>query len=142
MRRWAPCSITLPLLSAGRPSPFSRPPTSPRRSLVEPLLHDVDRDVRAEALVYLAQCGHLDPLAHLTDLDDVHGSAVASAVAHFLARPGPAQNMDAVRVLLDVATSGDGSDRHLARMEAARLIGSLPDQFEEQLNSLLQGSVR
>jgi hypothetical protein len=104
---------------------------------VEPLLHDTDPDVRAEALVYLAQCGRLDPVVHVTDLEDVHGSAVASAIAHFLARPGPAQNMDAVRMLLKVSTASDGPDRRLARMEAARLIGSLPDQFEEQLNALL-----
>src|SRR5205085_122286 len=70
--------------------------------------------------------------------DDVHGSAVASAVAHFLARPGPAQNLDAVRVLLEAATTSEGADWHHARREAARLIGSLPDQFEEQLNALLK----
>ena len=104
---------------------------------VEPLLRDEDGDVRAEALVYLARCSHDDPLVHLAGTDDVHGSAVASAVARFLARPGPSQNIDAVRVLLEAATSG-GADRHLARMEAARLIGSLPDQFEEQLDALLK----
>ena len=95
-------------------------------------------DVRAEALMYLARCGNVDPLTQLTNLDEVRGSAVAAAVAQFLARPGPAQNLDAVRVLLEAATSSDGPDRHSARLEAARLIGSLPDQFEEQLNALLK----
>ena len=104
---------------------------------VEPLLRDENDDVRAEALMYLARCGNVDPLTQLTNLDDVRGGAVAAAVAHFLARPGPSQNLDAVRVLLEVATSSDGPDRHDARMEAARLIGTLPDQFEEQLNALL-----
>jgi AAA family ATP:ADP antiporter len=68
----------------------------------------------------------------------MHGSAVASAVAHFLARPGPTQNLEAVRVLLQAATTSEGADSHKARLEAARLIGSLPDQFEEQLNALLK----
>jgi len=107
---------------------------------VELLLRDEDPGVRAEALVYLSRFGTIDPLAYVAVLDEVHGSAIASAIAHFLARPGPAQNIDAVRILLEAASSGDGTDRHGARMEAARLIGSLPDQFEEQLNALLQDS--
>ena len=55
--------------------------------------------------------------------------AVASAVAHFLARPGPAQNLEAVRVLLEAATTTEGADWHHARREAARLIGSGPREI-------------
>jgi ATP/ADP translocase len=105
---------------------------------VELLMRDPDEGVRAEALVYLSKCGSADPLTYLTELDEVHGSAVASAIAHFLSRPGPAQNVDAVRVLLQATSGGEGPDRHAARLEAARLIGSLPDRFEVQLNALLQ----
>jgi AAA family ATP:ADP antiporter len=107
---------------------------------VEPMLRDPDGGVRAEALVYMSRCGTVDPLAYLDDLGEVHGSAVASAIAHFLARPGPAQNIEAVRMLLQAATDGDDPERHQARLEAARLIGSLPDHFEEQLNALLKDS--
>jgi hypothetical protein len=71
-------------------------------------------------------------------LETVHGSAIASAIAHFLSRPGPAQNLDAVRVLLQAASGEDSPDRQTARLEAAKLIGSLPDRFETQLNTLLQ----
>src|SRR5204863_6825407 len=105
---------------------------------VEPLVHDPDAGVRAEALLYMSRCGTVDPLSYLSDLDEVSGSAVASAIAHFLARPGPAQNIDEVRVLLQAATDGDDPERHRAKLEAARLIGSLPNQFEEQLNTLLK----
>ena len=64
---------------------------------------------------------------------------MASAIAYYLAQPGPAQNLEAVRIMLEVATSNDGGPaHHQARLEAARLIGSLPDQFEEQLNVLLK----
>jgi hypothetical protein len=102
---------------------------------VEPLVRDPDEGVRAEALVYLSKYGSADPLTYLTELDEVHGSALASAITHFLSRPGPAQNVDAVRVLLQAATGGDDSDRHAARLEAAQLIESLPDRFEAQLNA-------
>jgi AAA family ATP:ADP antiporter len=105
---------------------------------VEPLVRDPDEGVRAEALVYLSRCGTADPLTYLTELEAVHGSAIAAAIAHFLSRPGPAQNLDAVRVLLQAASGEDSPDRQTARLEAAKLIGSLPDRFETQLNALLQ----
>ncbi len=107
-------------------------------SQVEHVLeHDPDPGVRAEALLYLTRLSHIDPLARLTDLDQVHGSSVASAIAHFLARPGPAQNIEAARLLLDAALSSEGRDGVEARLEAARVIGSLPDCFDDQLDRLL-----
>jgi AAA family ATP:ADP antiporter len=106
---------------------------------VEPLLHDGDEGVRAEALVYLARCGRIDPLTQVANIEEADGGAMASAIAYYLAQPGPAQNLEAVRIMLEVATSNDGGPaHHQARLEAARLIGSLPDQFEEQLNVLLK----
>jgi AAA family ATP:ADP antiporter len=106
---------------------------------VEPLLHDEDEGVRADALVYLARCGRIDPLTQVADIEQADGGAMASAIAYYLAQPGPAQNLEAVRIMLEVATSNDGGPaHHQARLEAARLIGSLPDQFEEQLNILLK----
>jgi AAA family ATP:ADP antiporter len=107
-------------------------------SRVEHLLeHDPDPGVRTEALLYLTRLSHVDPLARLTELDQVHGSSVASAIAHFLARSGPTQNIEAARLLLDAALSSEGTDGREARLEAARVIGSLPDCFDDQLSRLL-----
>jgi HEAT repeat protein len=107
-------------------------------SRVESLLeHDRDPGVRTEALLYLTRLSHVDPLARLTELDQVHGSSVAAAIMHFLARPGPAQNIEAARLLLDAALSHEGTDGVEARLEVARLIGSLPDCFDDQLDRLL-----
>jgi HEAT repeat protein len=106
---------------------------------VERLLED-DRDpgVRTEALLYLTRLSDVDPLVRLTELDDVDASSVASAIAQFLARPGPRQNIEAARVLMDIALSREGPEGHQARLEVARVIGSLPDCFEDQLDRLLK----
>ena len=80
----------------------------------------------------------MDPLSRLAELDRVHASSVASAIAQFLARPGPRQNIEAARLLLDVALSGEGPDGHQARLDVARVIGSLPDFFDDQLNRLMK----
>jgi AAA family ATP:ADP antiporter len=107
-------------------------------SRVEHLLqHDQDPGVRTEALLFLTRLSHVDPLARLTELDQVHPGSVASAIAHFLARPGPTQNIEAARLLLNAALSNEGPDGREARLEAARAIGSLPDCFDDQLNRLL-----
>ena len=104
---------------------------------VEQLLRDEDAGVRAEALVYLARLSDVDPLTRLAEIDQVSGSSVVSAIAKFLARPGPTQKLDVVRILLDTSLAREGPDGHQARLEAARLIGSLPDCFDEQLTTLL-----
>jgi hypothetical protein len=80
----------------------------------------------------------VDPLTRVTELDRVHASSMASAIAQFLAKPGPKQNIEAARVLLDLALQGEGADGHKARLEVARVIGSLPDCFDDQLNRLLR----
>jgi ATP:ADP antiporter, AAA family len=101
------------------------------------LRHDTEIGVRTEALLYLTRLSDVDPLTRLTELDQVHAGSVASAIAQFLARPGPKQNIEAARLLLDVALNGEGSAGHHARLEAARMIGSMPDCFDDQLNRLL-----
>ena len=107
-------------------------------SQVERLLTDEDAGVRAEALIYMARRNGLDPLTQLSDLQDVDAAAIAAAIAHFLARPGPAQNIVGVGMLLDAALSFDGPAGESGRADAARLIGSLPDRFDAQLHRLLQ----
>ena len=74
----------------------------------------------------------------LSELDQVNASAVASAITQFLARPGPKQNIEAARLLIDIALDGKGPDGVQARLEAARVISSLPDGFDDQLHRLLQ----
>jgi len=72
-------------------------------ALVDPLLSDPDAGVRAEALVYLAKCGGVDPLTRVADPANVDHAALSAAIAHFLARPGAGETVEAVRVLLEVA---------------------------------------
>jgi ATP:ADP antiporter, AAA family len=105
---------------------------------VEHLIQDDDQTVRSEALLYLTRFTDIDPLTRLSDLNQVQGTSVASAIAAFLARPGPAQNVDAVRMLLDAALTRAGAEGEQARVEAARLIGTLPDGFLPQLQILLK----
>jgi HEAT repeat protein len=105
---------------------------------VERLLLDSDPGVRSEALLYLARMTDVDPLARLGDLDQVDDSSVASAMATFLGRSGPGQNLEAVGVLLDAAIAHRGPGGELARLQAARLIGSLAGGFDGQLQALLQ----
>jgi hypothetical protein len=86
----------------------------------------------------LSRLSDVDPLIRLTELDHVYASSVASAIAQFLARPGPRQNLEAARLLLDIALNNDGPEGYQARLEAARVVGSLPDCFDDQLNRLLK----
>ncbi|MBI3491125.1 MAG: HEAT repeat domain-containing protein, partial [Acidobacteria bacterium] len=102
---------------------------------------DRDLTVRAEALIYLARMTPIDPLARLERLDEVGGASIASAMAIFLARPGPTQNLDTVRLLIDGALTRDGADGALARVDAARLLASLPDGFDDQLRTLVNDPV-
>jgi AAA family ATP:ADP antiporter len=106
---------------------------------IERLFHDdPDQGVRTQALLYLSRLSDVDPLIRLTELDHVYASSVASAIAQFLARPGPRQNLEAARLLLDIALNNDGPEGYQARLEAARVVGSLPDCFDDQLNRLLK----
>jgi AAA family ATP:ADP antiporter len=105
---------------------------------VERLLEgDRDSSVRAEALLYLARMTETDPLARLERLDDVGGASISSAMAVFLARPGPTQNLETVRLLIDGAHMREGAEGEIARVEAARLLASLPEGFDDQLRTLL-----
>jgi hypothetical protein len=102
---------------------------------------DADASVRAEALIYLARMTETDPLERLGQLEDVGGASISSAMAIFLARPGPTQKLDMVRLLIDGAMTRDGADGELARLEAARLLATLPEGFDEQLLALLNDPV-
>jgi len=109
-------------------------------AVVEPRLADDDADVRAEALMYLTRVTDVDPLARIADLQQMDGPSVGSAMALYLARPGPAQNLDAVRLLLQGALARTGPDGEEARRQAATMMismGPLGAEFGAELGALL-----
>ena len=106
--------------------------------LVEPMLRDADLEVRTEALLFVARHGQIDPLTRVEELGDFHDFSIRAGVVAFLARPSQAQNLDAARTVLDAMVNEAGEARRRTRLEAARLIGVLPDQFGPQLSRLLR----
>jgi len=104
---------------------------------VERLLHDEHLGVRTEALLYLAHLAHIDPLDRIEQLGDFEDFSLRSAMVAFLARPGRSQNLDAANLMLSAMVSETGPDSRRVRLEAARLVESLPAGFDEHLKQLL-----
>jgi AAA family ATP:ADP antiporter len=105
--------------------------------IVEELLRDPDLGVRTEALMFLTHNSHIDPLKKIEELGDFPDFSIRSALVAFLARPGEAQNLVAAKILFDQMVKETGPDSARTRLEAARLISVLPDEFDEQLRVLL-----
>jgi AAA family ATP:ADP antiporter len=105
---------------------------------VERLLYDPHLAVRTEALLYLTEHAHVDPLERIEQLGDFPDFSLRAAMAAFLARPGPAQNLDAARAILAAMVAESGAEGQRVRLEAARLIAILPDAFDRELRLLLQ----
>ncbi len=103
------------------------------RPQVEQLLADPHVSVRTEALMYLAHHAHVDPLATIQEWSDLPDYSLRAAMAAFLARPGPAQNLETATLLLDAMVQESGPKGKPARLEAARLIAGLPEEFNAQL---------
>ena len=104
---------------------------------VQKLLCDPELGVRTEALLFLSRHVHFDPLTSIEEIGDFPDFSVRSAVIAFLAQPGDTQNLEASRKILDSMLSEEGEDRLRHRMEAARLLGELPDCFDPLLSELL-----
>ncbi|HTS09708.1 MAG TPA: Npt1/Npt2 family nucleotide transporter [Candidatus Eisenbacteria bacterium] len=104
---------------------------------VQRLLRDPALGVRTEALLFLSHQAHLDPLAVIEELGEFPDFSVRSAVVAFLAQPGEAQNLEAARNILDSMVSEKGPKGLRSRVEAARLLGELPDRFDPLLSRLL-----
>jgi AAA family ATP:ADP antiporter len=104
---------------------------------VEHLLHDEHLGVRTEALLYLAHLAHVDPLDRIEQLGDFEDFSLRSAMVAFLARPGKSQNLDAANLMLSAMVNETGPDSRRVRLEAARLVESLPAGFDEHLKHLL-----
>jgi AAA family ATP:ADP antiporter len=107
------------------------------RPHVETMLQDPELAVRTEALLYLTHHAHVDPLEKIKSLGDYPDFTIRSAMVAFLARPGRTQNLDAAQVMLDTMVKEPGAQGARTRLEAARLLCVLPDEFEEQLRALL-----
>jgi AAA family ATP:ADP antiporter len=105
---------------------------------VEKLLRDPELAVRTEALLYMTAHGEGDPLDRIQALGDFGDFSIRAAIAAFLARPGRAQNLEAARLMV-AAMAGERGDAGVrTRLEAARLLGWLPDAFERELRQLVE----
>jgi AAA family ATP:ADP antiporter len=104
---------------------------------IERLLYDPHLEVRTEALLYLTQHAHVDPLERIEQLGDFTDFSLRAAMAAFLARPGRAQNLDAARAIVGAMVREADPDGRRTRLEAAQLVSSLPDVFEPELKTLL-----
>jgi AAA family ATP:ADP antiporter len=107
------------------------------RPEIESLLRDPELSVRTEALLYLTHHAHVDPLELIQEVGDFADFSVRSAVVAFLARPGEAQNLEAAQQMLAAMVDESGTEGRQTRLEAARLLGELPDCFDPLLSKLL-----
>jgi HEAT repeat protein len=105
---------------------------------VERLLYDPHLEVRTEALLYLAEHAHIDPLERIEQLGEFPDFSLRAAMAAFLARPGRAQNLDAARAIIGAMVAERGADGRRVRLEAARLLGMVPDVFDGDLRALIE----
>ncbi|MEP6914437.1 MAG: Npt1/Npt2 family nucleotide transporter, partial [Acidobacteriota bacterium] len=101
------------------------------------MLRDPDLGVRTEALLYLTREMGVDPLRQLEDLDEVEAFSVRAGMAAFLASPGPSQNLDAARLLLEGMAHTEGPDGVRDRIEAAHVLALIPNAFEDLLVLLI-----
>jgi ATP:ADP antiporter, AAA family len=107
---------------------------------VQQLLKDPDLNVRTEAMLYLAHHAHIDPLTVIEELGDFADFSVRSAVVAYLAREGEAQNLDTARQILEGMVREPGPEGERTRIEAAKMLGELPDCFDPLLSTLLHDS--
>jgi AAA family ATP:ADP antiporter len=107
---------------------------------VERLLYDPHLEVRTEALLYLTQRAHIDPLERIEQIGEFPDFSLRAAMTAFLARPGPAQNVDAARAIVAAMVSEKGDEGRRTRLEAAQLLASVPDLFDKELRQLLDDS--
>jgi HEAT repeat protein len=104
---------------------------------VERLVQDPDLNVRTEALLFLSRHTGIDPLERIQEVGDFADFSVRTAMAAYLARPGDAQNLPAARQILEAMVGESGQENKRTRLEAARVLGTLPDSFDPGLSTLL-----
>ena len=101
------------------------------------MLRDPDLSVRTEALLYVTREMGVDPLTQLEQLGDFEGSSIRAATAAFLASPGPSQNLEAARTILEVMALSGGAAGVPDRVQAARVLSVAPDVFPDLLVRLI-----
>lgn len=104
---------------------------------VERLLRDGDLETRTEALLYLSRHFGVDPMSKVRELGDFADFSIRSGIVAFLASSGPAQNLDAARLMIDRMIEERGAEGARTRAEAARLVERLTVDFQPQLQRLL-----
>jgi AAA family ATP:ADP antiporter len=104
---------------------------------VGPLIRDPDLETRAEALLYLSRHARVDPLAAVRDLHEFPEFSIRASTAAFLAAPGPAQNVEAARAILQAMIHEAGPEAARVRHEAARLVELRPEAFRDEIPTLL-----
>src|SRR4051794_1046356 len=72
------------------------------------MLRDPDLGVRTEALLYVTREMRVDPVRQLEELGDVEDFSIRAGMAAFLASPGPSQNLEAARLLLETMARAGG----------------------------------
>ena len=102
------------------------------------MLRDPDIGVRTEALLYLSREVGLDPLRQIEELGDVEGFSIRAGTVAFLAAPGPAQNLEAARLMLEAMVGNHGADGERDRTEAARLLGTVPEHMLDLIGRLVE----
>lgn len=105
---------------------------------VEEMLRDPDGGVRSAALLFLAHHAPLDPLTRIQELDGFQDVSVLSGIVSFLARSGDGERLPEARLLMDRLVNERGDDGKASRLEAASLLGTLPDEFDDALDALLR----
>jgi AAA family ATP:ADP antiporter len=101
------------------------------------LLRDPDLGVRTEALLYLSRELGVDPLTRIQELGEFEDVSIRASMAAFLASPGPSQNLEAARALLEAMANSAGPAGARDRIEAARVIAIVPDAFVQLTSRLL-----
>ncbi len=103
----------------------------------ERLLGDEDLATRTEALLFLSRHAVADPVATIGELQDFPEYCIRASIAAYLATPGPAQNLDAARLILHAMIQDTGPDAENVRREAARLVELRPEVFASELGLFL-----
>ena len=104
---------------------------------VEEMLRDPAPTVRSAALLFLAHHAPLDPLRRIKELDGFHDVSVMSGIVAFLAQSGDKDNLPEARLLLDRMIAERGETGKPARLEAASLLSTIGDHFDDELDALL-----
>src|SRR6185437_6468994 len=119
----------LAILSAARDTSISRTAMD--------MLRDPDLGVRTEALLYVTREMRIDPIRQLEELGEFEDFSIRAGMAAFLASPGPSQNLDAARVILEGMARSYGDEGVRDRVQAARALSLVPGLFTDLLLELI-----